>query len=218
MSFPLDNGQYKIGLSLDGVPEITKFVDRKPEMTKIEYALVPHHSRPIGRQVFVLHGMGGIGKTAIASAFARRNQKKFSSIFWVNGDTHETFRSDFSAIASRIPQAQLPDYVRDPGLTYDDGTEARIKAVKSWLNEIDNDKWLLVFDNIDRDFESGVPDPEAFDVTKYFPSADHGSILITTRLQGLQNLGSHCPVGRVSNDQGQHMISLRTDRNEGMYF
>ena len=44
----------------------------------------------------------------------------------------------------------------------------------------DNTDWLIVFDDVDRDFESETPDPLAYDVRRHFPGADHGSILITT--------------------------------------
>lgn len=38
---------------------------------------------------------------------------------------------------------------------------------------------------MDRDFRSKSKDPLAYDVTNYFPEADHGSILITSRLSAL---------------------------------
>lgn len=45
-----------------------------------------------------------------------------------------------------------------------------------------NVKWLLTFDNVDREYCSESGDPEVFDVKEYLPKAVQGSILITSRL------------------------------------
>ncbi|KAL2009432.1 hypothetical protein VTN00DRAFT_5239 [Thermoascus crustaceus] len=51
-----------------------------------------------------------------------------------------------------------------------------------WLARNKNSKWLLIFDNIDQYLATDDPDGESYDITEFFPSADHGSIIITTRL------------------------------------
>jgi len=49
-------------------------------MAELEQTLLPR--RQYGRQkVFVLYGLGGIGKTQLAVEFARRHYRKFSSVF-----------------------------------------------------------------------------------------------------------------------------------------
>jgi hypothetical protein len=45
--------------------------------------------------------------------------------------------------------------------------------VSNWFSEAENGRWLLIFDNHD--------DPDLYAITKYYPSATHGSIIITTR-------------------------------------
>jgi hypothetical protein len=41
---------------------------------------------------------------------------------------------------------------------------------------------------------------------KYFPHADHGSILITSRLANLQRLGANTKVGIVATEQGRAIL------------
>lgn len=69
------------------------------------------------------------------------------------------------------------------------------------MSRPDNRERLIIFDNVDR--ESGVDnaDPYAFDVTRYFPGADHGLVLITTRLANLEQLGRSWKLGRLSKEQ-----------------
>jgi len=45
--------------------------------------------------------------------------------------------------------------------------------VSVWLSNLENSRWLLVFDNYD--------DPDQFNIREYFPSVAKGSIIITTR-------------------------------------
>jgi hypothetical protein len=73
----------------------------------------------------------------------------------------------------------------------------------AWLARSDNKDWLLVFDNVDRDYSAKGNDSEAYDVTLYFAGADHGSILITTRLAQLKQLRDSPPLGRLSSAQSQ---------------
>ena len=34
--------------------------------------------------VFVIHGLGGIGKTQLAVEYARRNHNRYSALFWLD--------------------------------------------------------------------------------------------------------------------------------------
>ncbi|CAK7240111.1 MAG: hypothetical protein STHCBS139747_001548 [Sporothrix thermara] len=62
-----------------------------------------------------------------------------------------------------------------------------VTAVLGWLARPDNADWLLVFDNVDQDYKQGGT-TGVFDIRQYLPG-DHGSVLITTRLSRLAQLG-----------------------------
>ncbi|RMZ87211.1 hypothetical protein DV736_g5563, partial [Chaetothyriales sp. CBS 134916] len=56
-----------------------------------------------------------------------------------------------------------------------------VSAVKAWLSLRENRHWLVIYDNYDNPKTPGNTDPSAVDIRQYFPGADHGSIVITTR-------------------------------------
>ena len=81
-----------------------------------------------------------------------------------------------------------------------------VAEVMVWLAQTDNNDWLVVFDNVDRDYSPRTEDPLAYDVRQYFSGADHGSVLITTRLARLEQLGSSRQVSRVDGVQAEAIL------------
>jgi hypothetical protein len=83
-----------------------------------------------------------------------------------------------------------------------------------------NTSWLLVLDNIDREWQgaSGRADPQAYDFKDYLPPADHGNVLVTTRLSRLQRPKASLRLGEVDNDVGREMLESRAGSElPGMY-
>jgi hypothetical protein len=80
--------------------------------------------------------------------------------------------------------------------------EEMAQEVFQWLAQEHNNKWLLIFDNIDKE----PLDEGGFDIMPYFPPSDHGSILITTRLAPLQRLGHAKKVGRMSEEEAVALL------------
>lgn len=76
------------------------------------------------------------------------------------------------------------------------------EAVRRWLAREKNTRWLMVFNNIDRDVQSDEEDTQAYRITSFLPAADHGSVLITTRLPSLGEMGKPTEVGRLGLDPG----------------
>jgi hypothetical protein len=62
----------------------------------------------------------------------------------------------------------------------------------NWLTLLDNTAWLLIFDNVDREYSQRNTEPSAYDIKHYLFGAGHGSILITTWLTQLEQLGEPC--------------------------
>ena len=78
-----------------------------------------------------------------------------------------------------------------------------IREVMDWLAQPNNTGWLLIFDNVDRGYSRHNLDPDAYDIKRYFPSADHGAVLITTRLAKLEQLGNSRKVSKVDRKQAE---------------
>jgi NB-ARC domain len=139
------------------------FISRDTELKQMENILL-NNSNYSTRKVLILGGMGGIGKTQLAITYAKRHYTSYSSVFWLNAAFESTLNSSLRDVANRILPPETVSKLDDDQL--------RIQ-VSNWLSELDNTRWLLIFDNYD--------DPDQYTLTKYYPSVAHGSIIITTR-------------------------------------
>ena len=203
--------EYNVALSLRGVPTVNKFVARDSDFVRLEKALIPISECDMRRKVFVLHGLGGIGKTQLAVEFARRHQRTFSASFWLDGSTHDSIRRSIAGMATQLPTTQMSEASRNFKGSAEE-LDMIIAEVLRWFSIPGNDRWLLVIDNVDRAYPSVNQDPDAFDVEEYFPDADHGSLLITSRLEELRQLGSSHRLGGMNEDQGKRLVELRAGK------
>ncbi|KAL4985113.1 hypothetical protein BDW68DRAFT_189921 [Aspergillus falconensis] len=160
--------KYHIPLDLTAVPAIEEFVGRENELRQLWNYLQPGTSQR--RRVAVLHGLGGIGKTQLAIHFAR---------------THRT-----------LAFPRFPGQSMNIAATNEEEAEQRARKALEWLALPDNMRWLIIFDNIDQ-YSFQEHDDCGYDIYEFFPKADHGSIIITSRLQGLTELGKSFPVQKL---------------------
>jgi len=132
-------GPYRTVFALLNVPMSGNFVDRPSETAELEKCLLPEsRSRRIRRRIFVLHGLGGIGKTQLAANFARRHHAKFSSVFWLDGRSEDRLRQSLAGCADRIPKGQIPDSSRNLVLKSEDDLNIVVADVLEWLARPNN--------------------------------------------------------------------------------
>ena len=81
------------------------------------------------------------------------------------------------------------------------------------LNHDGNFKWLFLIDNVDREYPSATGDQDTYDIERYFPRSDHGSIFITSRHLPLCALGDNLTLIRMEEDQGLRILAHRTGLN-----
>lgn len=188
------------------LPVTGQFVDRENQMKEIELSLMPGEAA--NRKVHVLYGLGGIGKSQLAIAYARNYQQKYSSIVWVNGSNQDTVLQSLAAFAqhSKLVFGAEPSIEADYHLS---NMKNSAQAALQWLAHKGNCRWLVIFDNVDQDYEAsqGAETSDTYDLTSYFPRADHGSILVTTRLPSLGDMGKSTEVTRLSQEQAITILS-----------
>ncbi|KAI5460798.1 P-loop containing nucleoside triphosphate hydrolase protein [Mariannaea sp. PMI_226] len=183
-----DHSLYRTDFTLRGMPHSSNHVDRSFEIKELEKGLIqPANSHQKKRRIFVLYGLGGIGKTHLAASFARRHQATFDSIFWLDGSSHNQLKKSFAACARMIPKGQISERWRTSNVNSTDDLNAVITDVLDWLAETANTNWLLIFDNVDQ-IQTHNQSTGGYDLQRYLP-VNHGSILITTRLAQLAQLG-----------------------------
>ena len=156
----------------------------------------------------MLHGLGGIGKTQLCVEYARRNQHRYSAILWLNGSSDDSLKRSIAEFAASLSRSGRND-IKQKG----SNSDGIVQEVLSWLSLPHNRNWLLIFDNVDRDHLTKPKDPQAYDVARYFPWADHGSILITSRLETLRKYGTPRRVLGVNEEQARLIIENELGRS-----
>ncbi|KAJ7872428.1 P-loop containing nucleoside triphosphate hydrolase protein [Mycena leptocephala] len=146
-----------------------------------------YFSKDIGeRNIYVLHGLGGSGKTQIALKFlemiSRHQAPRFTKQFFINASSLQTLDTALKniAIAQKI------------GTSSEDGL--------LWLIS-QREEWMLLFDNAD--------DP-SIDLFHFFPKCTHGNIIITSRNLQLAVHGprSHSRVGDMNETDAIDLLLL----------
>ncbi|MCJ1348337.1 hypothetical protein MMC31_006568, partial [Peltigera leucophlebia] len=203
-----EESSFHVAFSLKGIPVMDKFVGRNTEITRLAQLLISSSTNNMQRKVCLLHGIGGVGKSQLAAEFARKHQENFSAIFWIAGSSKEKLRRSIAALAQRLPQHQIPEMARSLSTDTVKDLDAIVEIVLKWFSRPSNNKWLLIFDNVDREYSAQSKDPEEFDIKKYLPDADHGSILITSRLASMWRLaGSDIKLEPFNELQGELLLN-----------
>ena len=88
-------------------------------------------------------------------------------------------KQSIANLANQLPQHQILEraklYAQQPHKELDKAVEDVLLRFSQLLNE----RWLLIYDNVDQEISAGTSDPEAFNLKEYLPEADQGCILIT---------------------------------------
>lgn len=197
------------------MPTSEKFIDRPSDRAALETYLLPQQSLTPRRKIFILQGLGGIGKTQLAVDFARRHKNAFSAVFWLDGRSEDQVKQSLVECADRIPELHIINGSASVPYSKDD-LDAAVANVMEWLAQPDNTQWLLIFDNVDQDYEQGGA-TGAYDIQQYWPTADHGSVLITTRLLCLTSLGESRLLKKVNLDLSKDILERWLGKELGEY-
>ena len=143
-----------------------------------------------------LVGLGGIGKTQTALAYADRCREAYRYVYWANAESFALLQSEFASLAKRL-FPEVPDNIEEAALLF-----------QKWLTT--ESDYLLILDNAD--------DPTA--IKSLLPSPRTGRLLITSRMTFLDELGVDIPIplGVLSESDALQFLVKRVSldlENEG---
>ncbi len=112
----------------------------------------------------VISGMGGVGKTEIATEYIHVHRDKYDIVWWIRAEHHDRIRDALVRLGERL----------ELRLATSGGRDRAIAAVLEALESGVRPTWLLVYDNV----------AEPLDLQRYLPACPPGGhVIITSRLK-----------------------------------
>lgn len=162
-------------------------VGREELLDTLKRELSPAKVHP---RIAVLWGLGGVGKTQLAAAYAFRLANDTDVVWWLQAQSEATLTSDYVALARalHLPEAEHQD-------------QAEVtKAVMRWLQQA-GQSWLLIFDNAERQET----------VRPFIPRLGNGQVIITTTSP---TWGALTPlrynIKELTTEEAAHFLELRS--------
>ncbi|KAF2469609.1 tetratricopeptide repeat domain-containing protein, partial [Lindgomyces ingoldianus] len=175
---------FSVPFNLSGASKTNYFVARQEELNDIHKTL----SDSTGRRVVTLYGLGGIGKTQLAIAYAMARRNDYSAIFWLNIKDKVSVKQSYYQIAGRISQ-EHPSARQLSGITDDSQRDDVVAAIPA------------------------ITDPNAVEIQPFLPNLDHGSIIVTTRSSRV-NIGRRIRVGKLKDVRDSLQILSNASHRE----
>lgn len=160
------------------------FCGRRQILDHIRQRLAPSRNQ----RRLSLWGLGGSGKSQAALRYCYECGDVYDAVLWVSAANSQTLLLEYANLSNVLK------------LGNDSTQESACLAVKQWLMK--HHKWLLVFDNAD--------DLDEIKLESWFPSADHGSILISSRDSRTTAFCEGIEIGQMDADEAVQFLRQRS--------
>jgi tetratricopeptide (TPR) repeat protein len=174
-------------VAVNNLPPINPdFVGREAVLAELRRLLVASPGPAVLTQAIT--GLGGIGKSQTARAYAYRHLADYELIWWLRAETPATLAADYAALAE--PLGLDPDTADQPKL---------IAAVRQRLQS--RSGWLLILDNVE---DPALP-------REWLPGTGGGHALITSRRTDWRERANVLNLALMSEDDALLLLTGRLD-------
>jgi hypothetical protein len=133
----------------------------------------------------ILTGMGGVGKTSLARAYAQRHLDDYGVVWWVRAEDPTTVDGEYRSLLELVHSADEAKLVRDA-----------VQRANVWLSE-QKQPWLLVLDNL----------PDAAALRGLFPAKGNGHVLVTSQAGRWPNPAAVHHIAPLDTDAAVELLS-----------
>jgi len=161
-----------------------------PFFTGREALLTYLHEALQARGAVALTGLGGIGKTQAALAYAYGHRQDYRAVLWVRAETRDELVAGFTTLATvlDLPERNAAEQAQS------------VAAVQRWLEQ--SPDWLLILDNAD----------DLSLAREFLPVHRPGRLLVTTRATATGEVAEGLEVKHLPPDVGALFLLRRAKR------
>ena len=125
------------------------FTGRDDLLAQLHTQLTSGQPTALTQTPSAISGLGGIGKTQLATHYAYRYAQQYSAVLWARAESNDSLTASYSQIAELL---KLPERTASE-------QQITTNAVKTWLQTHRN--WLLILDNADDLAQATAKDQQA---------------------------------------------------------